>query len=536
MLYIGRIVEVFFTSSYAAIVVILDGCNVNALKYAETPCLKGLMEKGAYTFNCKSVFPSVTYTAHATIVTGVYPQEHGIVGNCFYDRVLGRIIDFDVEDVNKYLLTETFMEKISGIKACIGEPITKGCNIIVPKAEVQLKNLFKQDLYSLNTAIKIIKKYRPILTIINLPGIDSIGEIYGPLSKELFSHLKTVDKLICNLVNIAENLYDDYLFIVLADHGMVSIRENINLDKVLKGLNVISCVSHRAAHIYASSNLEEVIRSLKRSGKFELILSRKELSKYYLENPRSGDIVVAVKEGYELGNVKLRGSHGGISRSEFLVPLIINKPEYAYAIKNPDITIVPKIVLRYLREVEAIEIVKEELKKTDPAHGWLHTLRVLKVATKLALKYNADIEAVRLACIFHDSKRGIKPENHELRSAALAEKYLKERNYPLKFIVKVKEIILKHHEEPGKLKTLEEKILWDADKVDALGVIGLARCFLEAGFHGETINSAINHALRDLKEFKDKMHFAETLKLAEIKAANMIAFIDKLRDELNKYG
>lgn len=149
---------------------------------------------------------------------------------------------------------------------------------------------------------------------------------------------------------------------------------------------------------------------------------------------------------------------------------------------------------------------------------------------KLALKYNADVEAVRLTCIFHDSERRDKPENHELRSAVLAEKYLKERGYSLSFIVKVKEIILKHHEKHDKLKTLEEKILWDADKIDALGIVGLARCFLEAGFHCGTMNDAINHAVRDLEEFKDKMHFTETSILAKIRVANMAMFINKLRD------
>lgn len=113
-----------------------------------------------------------------------------------------------------------------------------------------------------------------------------------------------------------------------------------------------------------------------------MVISRKELSKYWLENPRSGDVVVAVRESYELGAMKLKGSHGGISHGEFLVPLIINKPEYADTIKGSDITVVSKIILRYLCEAEAIRIVKK-LEKTDPAHGWLHTLRVLKIATSL---------------------------------------------------------------------------------------------------------------------------------------------------------
>jgi len=114
-----------------------------------------------------------------------------------------------------------------------------------------------------NTDIETIEKCKPILTIINLPGINSTSEIYGPLGKELLSHLRIVDRLICDLISIVEKIYDDYLFIALADQGIVPIKENINLNEVLKELNVVFCASHRAAHIYALSNLKEVIRRLK---------------------------------------------------------------------------------------------------------------------------------------------------------------------------------------------------------------------------------------------------------------------------------
>lgn len=62
---------------------------------------------------------------------------------------------------------------------------------------------------------------------------------------------------------------------------------------------------------------------------------------------------------------------------------------------------------------------------------------------------------------------------------------------------------------------LEEKILWDADKIDALSLIGLARCFMEAGFFKNTIDDALKHAMQDLQEFKNKMHFNKTREIAQ---------------------
>lgn len=78
-------------------------------------------------------------------------------------------------------------------------------------------------------------------------------------------------------------------------------------------------------------------------------------------------------------------------------------------------------------------------------------LRVLKLAIKLALEYEANVEAVRIGCIFHDVKKGIDPKGHELRTAMLAEKYLKSKNSSEDLIDKVKKMILKHHSDPNKL-------------------------------------------------------------------------------------
>jgi len=520
-------------SKYAIIILILSGCSVNVLQRAKTPCIDELKEEGVHSFRCKSICPTTTLSTNASIITGAYPNIHGIIGDNFYDRKSKQIIDLNTEAVDKYLLSKTLFEEVNGLKACIATSITLGANIIIPKPEVQAKELFNQDIYILKKSMKILEQYKPLIIVINLLGIENIGKFHGPLSREVINHIENIDELICSLKKLVEKIYNDYLFIILANHGMSPIRKNVDLREILEGLNVIICTSHRIAHIYTINNeITEVINRLRSDNRFELIIYGKDLAKYHLNNPRSGDVIVIAKEGYELSSKKLKGSYGGISPNEIFVPLIINKPEYIDVIKHSDLTIIPKIVFRYLREIRAIDIAKEKLRHTDPAHGWDHTFRVLHLATKLAIKYGADIEAVRISSIFHDVGRDKESKNHQVKSAELAEKYLEEMKSSKNLINKVKNIILKHHEDPNKLVSLEEKILWDSDKLDAIRLIGLVRCFIEAGFYRRSLNDAIDHTLRDVYKFGNKMHFKETKEMAKLRISHELEFIDKLRKEL----
>ena len=249
-------------------------------------------------------------------------------------------------------------------------------------------------------------------------------------------------------------------------------------------------------------------------------------------NPRSGDVFVVARAGYELSSERLEGSHGGLEPDEVRVPLIVNKPEYADLLKGADLTIVERIVARYLREARAMGVVKERLERADPAHGWEHTARVLSLATRLALECGADVEAVRLACLFHDAGRGLDPRGHEERGAQLAEEFLRREGCPRELVEKVKRAVLKHHARPNELDTVEEKVVWDADKLDALGLVGLARCLLEAGFRREGIEEALEHYARDLRELGNAMHLGESRRVAEERTSRALQFIRCLEEEL----
>jgi len=148
------------------------------------------------------------------------------------------------------------------------------------------------------------------------------------------------------------------------------------------------------------------------------------------------------------------------------------------------------------------EIVERELSYT--AHDLAHTERVLRLCLTLA-KEEQDIRLDILipAVLLHDIARAEEDQDHTgqldhaVLGAEMAEGILRELGYDLLTIIRIKECIKSHRYRSGYTpETIEAKILFDADKLDALGAVGIARSFMLAGEHGE-----IMYSERDLAEY-----------------------------------
>ncbi len=137
-------------------------------------------------------------------------------------------------------------------------------------------------------------------------------------------------------------------------------------------------------------------------------------------------------------------------------------------------------------EIKFEEKISTIATKEDPAHDLLHFKRVVSMAKKLCEAENAKSEVVIPAAWLHDFV--IVPKNSPLRSQAskmAAEKaieYLKSIQYPKEFYADIAHAIEGHSFSANiEIKTLEAQIVQDADRLDGIGAIGLARCFATAG-------------------------------------------------------
>lgn len=188
---------------------------------------------------------------------------------------------------------------------------------------------------------------------------------------------------------------------------------------------------------------------------------------------------------------------------------------------------------------------------TDPSHDLLHIRRVVATAMKLAHDEQADESIVLPAAYFHDTVAIPKNDSRRPHASALsaeaATKYLQDVSYPAQYLEAILHAILAHSFSAGiPCETIEAKVVQDADRLDSLGAIGIARCFATGAlmgtpFYDEKDPFAENRTPDDRSYAVD--HFfvklfkvAETLQTASARkeGAQRVAFMKDFLAQLGK--
>ncbi len=139
--------------------------------------------------------------------------------------------------------------------------------------------------------------------------------------------------------------------------------------------------------------------------------------------------------------------------------------------------------------MKVLDSLKKEVKKildNDSAHDFEHTMRVYKNAQKICKKEKANEKLVLSAALLHDivsyPKSDKRSKTSSIESAKKSKKILEKLNFSKEEIVIILDAIKDHSFSQNKIpKTIEGQILQDADRLDALGAIGVARVFATGG-------------------------------------------------------
>ncbi|OGO46779.1 MAG: hypothetical protein A2Z30_04460 [Chloroflexi bacterium RBG_16_64_43] len=139
----------------------------------------------------------------------------------------------------------------------------------------------------------------------------------------------------------------------------------------------------------------------------------------------------------------------------------------------------------------SLDQAQEWYRGADAVHDFDHVLRVLALAERIARVEGADPDIVRAAVLLHDAALGENDatrarSGHHERSADIARQVLAAEGWQAERVERVVECILAHRfrETTPAEKSLEAKVVYDADKLDAIGVVGAARAIAFAALHG----------------------------------------------------
>lgn len=159
-------------------------------------------------------------------------------------------------------------------------------------------------------------------------------------------------------------------------------------------------------------------------------------------------------------------------------------------------------------------------------HGDDHSLRVLSNAMKIAKGYSCNMEVVTLAALLHDV------DDHKLFNTvnnANARKFLVAEDIVSETIEEICEVInvvsFTHGQSP---RTIEGKIVQDADRLDAIGAIGIARAFAYGGSVGNDLSNTIQHFRDKLLKLKGMMNTPEATEEAELRHEEIVSFLSQL--------
>ncbi|WP_342678864.1 HD domain-containing protein [Methanofollis sp. UBA420] len=187
---------------------------------------------------------------------------------------------------------------------------------------------------------------------------------------------------------------------------------------------------------------------------------------------------------------------------------------------------------------DEIQAYVETTLKNSGSHGLDHTLRVTALCREIGLAEGADMRVLVPAALLHDIARPQEEETgvpHEEEGARIAEEYLGAIGYDAALVPAVSHAIRAHRYSTGAAPaTLEAKVLSDADKLDAMGAVGLARTFLQAGERGGGIPDAVDHIHEKLLKLKGLVYTQTARALAEERHAFLSDFVGALEDEMRR--
>jgi len=252
------------------VVISVDGMKPEYVTQAaehnlKIPALRSFLVHGAYAEGVVGVIPTVTYPSHTTMVTGVWPSQHGVVDNTLFDPLREHPNTwywdfFDIKVPTLYTAADA-----AGIKtANVGWPVTVNAPIdyniaegtqsehtdkpasspyrpadILHQLGVQPAPGVDQDVTKTAEAVAILQRFHPGLLLVHLTDLDHEEHEHSPFSPEADASLERIDGQIAQIQQAALAVDPHSRIVIVSDHGFLRVDHRINLNVLLAGAGLI---------------------------------------------------------------------------------------------------------------------------------------------------------------------------------------------------------------------------------------------------------------------------------------------------------
>ncbi|MGH9753746.1 MAG: alkaline phosphatase family protein, partial [Blastocatellia bacterium] len=218
------------------ILITINGLRSDFVAGAESerlnlPTIQSLRSRGSFAVGIESVFPSQTIPAHASMITGSPPADHGLSSDYPFDEE-NASQSKEPRKSARQIRIETVFEAARRAKlvtAAVGFPLTTDAAINFNRPDT-VEDYFKAD-----AAAEIIEKYRPNLLLVNFTSFDDAQRRYGLLSPESLKAMGTIDSLVKKIIGATESsrIAEETTFILVSDSGASRVEKEFNPNVLL---------------------------------------------------------------------------------------------------------------------------------------------------------------------------------------------------------------------------------------------------------------------------------------------------------------
>ena len=296
-------------------------------------------------------FPAVTCSVQASIFSGTYPSEHGIISNGYFDKISKQISFWEQPSdlVQKPRIWDVLKSKdqnfSTGLLFLQNSLYANSDVIITPKpihldqkmimwcyskpenfyeeiskqlGDFDLKSYWgpftslKSSEWIINSAKITIQNKSPNLLVVYLPHLDYASQKFGPNSDEFKKSLYELDELIGNFFDfLNEELLDEYEILILSEYSFNQVKQSISPNLLLRQHGFLSTrrienkdyidfefskafamVDHQIAHIYIKSGYEDEVNTLFKNKNVGTILDKNLQKNLNINHSKSGDLIL----------------------------------------------------------------------------------------------------------------------------------------------------------------------------------------------------------------------------------------------------